>query len=46
MLHVQLLYVCVAVDFQILPVYNEMKMGRKNKSSLSETIGFIYLLKY
>lgn len=46
MLHVELLHVCLAVDFQILLVYNEMRMGRKKpktqQNSLSEMIWFIF----
>lgn len=49
MLHVELLHVCLAVDFQILLVYNEMRMGRKKpktqQNSLSEMIWFIFFFK-
>lgn len=29
MLHVQLLYIHMAIDFQMLPVYNKMMVGTK-----------------
>lgn len=44
MLHVQLLYIHTAVDFQMLAVYNVIRMGRKNKLTNLDKVKCLGLL--